>query len=149
MVDVIEAAGQLGGRISSPRLSPATAPSEQLTGEQPPSEQPMAEQAVDRVHLARMTLGDARLQAEVLALFDRQAGMLLARMRQASPAAVGAFAHTLKGSARGIGAWGVAAAAELVERSATSPGTIDDALDRLAKAVAQVRSATKDLRAAS
>jgi hypothetical protein len=109
----------------------------------------MAEQAVDRVHLARMTLGDARLQAEVLALFDRQAGMLLARMRQASPAAVGAFAHTLKGSARGIGAWGVAAAAELVERCATSPGTIDDALDRLGKAVAQVRSATKDLRAAS
>jgi HPt (histidine-containing phosphotransfer) domain-containing protein len=149
MVDVIEAAAQLGGRIPSPRLSPATAPSEQLTGEQPPSEQPMAEQAVDRVHLARMTLGDARLQAEVLALFDRQAGMLLARMRQASPAAVGAFAHTLKGSARGIGAWRVAAAAELVERSATSPGTIDDALDRLAKAVAQVRSATKDLRAAS
>jgi HPt (histidine-containing phosphotransfer) domain-containing protein len=143
MVDVIEADAQLGGRNSSSRLSPLLSPA------MVPSEQPMAEQAVDRAHLARMTLGDARLQAEVLALFDRQADMLRARMRQASPAAVGAFAHTLKGSARGIGAWGVAAAAEQIERSASSPGPLDAALDRLAQAVAEVRSATKDLRAAS
>jgi len=124
MVDVIEADALLGERSS------------------------MLEQPVDRAHLARMTLGDARLQAEVLALFDRQAGMLLARMRRASPAAVGAFAHTLKGSARGIGAWGVAAAADDVERNARAPAPLDRALERLAAAVAEVRSATKDLRAA-
>ena len=29
-----------------------------------------ADLAIDRVHLARMTLGDKRLEAEVLALFD-------------------------------------------------------------------------------
>ena len=48
-------------------------------------------------------------------LFDRQTEMLLARMSAAEPAAAAALAHTLKGSARGIGAWNVASAAEQVE----------------------------------
>ena len=68
--------------------------------------------AIDLEHLARMTLGERSLEAEVLTLFDLQAGVLLARMRDSAPAAVAAFAHTLKGSARGIGAWRVAEAAD-------------------------------------
>jgi hypothetical protein len=51
---------------------------------------------IDRVHLARMTLGERRLECEVLALFVRQAGMLLQRMGRAEPKAVAAAAHTLK-----------------------------------------------------
>ena len=39
-----------------------------------------ADTPIDRNHLTRMTLGDASLEREVLALFDRQAAMLLARM---------------------------------------------------------------------
>ena len=39
----------------------------------------------------------------------------LARMQEAAPAVVSACAHTLKGSASGIGAFGVARAAEVVE----------------------------------
>ncbi len=39
---------------------------------------------IDVTHLARMTLGDASLEREVLQLYDRQAEMLLARMRTAS-----------------------------------------------------------------
>ena len=75
-----------------------------------------AEQPIDLDHLSRMTLGDRSLEREVLALFDRQADMLLARMREGSSAVVAASAHTLKGSARGIGAWCVARAAEAVEK---------------------------------
>jgi HPt (histidine-containing phosphotransfer) domain-containing protein len=78
----------------------------------------MVETVIDLAHLARMTLGEARPEAEVLRLFDRQAEVLLAHMRDATPAAAAAFAHTLKGSASGIGARGVAAAAEAVETSA-------------------------------
>jgi HPt (histidine-containing phosphotransfer) domain-containing protein len=105
---------------------------------------------IDLAHLARMTLGDKRLEAEVLALLDRQADLLLARMREAPPAAAGAFAHTLKGSARGVGAWRVAAAAERVEVAAGSnPATVPDAIAGLAAAVAQVRQAIADLLAAS
>ena len=75
-------------------------------------------QSIDLAHLARMTLGERGLEAEVLALFDRQAAVLLARMGDSTPAAVAAFAHTLKGSARGIGAWRVAEAADAVEMKA-------------------------------
>ena len=69
---------------------------------------------IDLDHLSRMTLGERRREREVLALFDRQADILLERMNSAAPAGVATLAHTLKGSARGIGAWAVASAAEAV-----------------------------------
>jgi HPt (histidine-containing phosphotransfer) domain-containing protein len=75
------------------------------------------EQPVDRAHLFRMTLGDHGLEGEVLRLFERQAGMLMARMASAPPACIKALAHTLDGSARGIGAWRVSQAAQDVERA--------------------------------
>jgi hypothetical protein len=97
------------------------------------------EAAIDLEHLARMTLGERSLEAEVLKLFDRQAAVLLAHMREAAPPAVAAFAHTLKGSARGVGAWRVAAAAEAVEIGAAhcDAGEVAGALARLAGAVAE------------
>jgi HPt (histidine-containing phosphotransfer) domain-containing protein len=132
---MIEADAKPTDRISAPPLAPSEMP---------------AEPVLDLAHLARMTLGDKSLEAEVLALFDRQAGILLARMRQAPPAAAGAFAHTLKGSARGIGAWQVAAAAEMVERLAAEPGPADlaDVLDRLAGAIDEARATIAGLFAA-
>src|ERR671923_2347196 len=78
------------------------------------------EQPIDLVHLRRMTLGEHSLEREVLLLFCRQADMLIGRMRTAKPAVTAATAHTVKGSARGIGAWRVAAAAEAVERTAAA-----------------------------
>ena len=72
---------------------------------------------IDVEHLARMTLGEQSLEREVLELFDRQAGMLVIRIRQNAPAIARAAAHTLKGSALGIGAWRVARAAEAVENA--------------------------------
>ena len=73
--------------------------------------------AIDTAHLSRMTLGELSLQREVLALFDRQADMLLPRIRGGAPATVVASAHTLKGSAVGIGAFKVARAVEQVEQA--------------------------------
>ena len=100
------------------------------------------EAAIDLKHLARMTLGERSLEAEVLRLFDRQAAVLLDHMRQAAPQAIAAFAHTLKGSARGIGAWRVAAAAEAVEIDAGRPDAADvaGAVARLAVAVDEART---------
>ena len=74
--------------------------------------------AIDTEHLARMTLGERSLEREVLELFGRQADMLLPRIRRGDPALAAASAHTLKGSAVGIGAFGVARAAEAVASSA-------------------------------
>jgi HPt (histidine-containing phosphotransfer) domain-containing protein len=98
---------------------------------------------IDLVHLARMTLGERSLEREVLQLFDRQSTLLLARMRSAAPAGVLTLAHTLKGSARGIGAWRVARAAEALE--AADAAEKDAALDRLAAAAAEARAMIAEL----
>ena len=96
---------------------------------------------IDLVHLARTTLGDRSLEREVLQLFDRQSTLLIARMRSAAPAGIATLAHTLKGSARGIGAWRVARAAEALELAGSSG---DEAL---AEALGQLKAATDEARA--
>ena len=78
---------------------------------------PVSGPAIDTEHLARMTLGELSLQREVLALFDRQADLLLPRIRAGAPAMAAASAHTLKGSAVGIGAFKVARAVEQLEQA--------------------------------
>ena len=71
---------------------------------------------VDLVHLSRQTMGDRDLEREVLALFERQSEMMLQRLRNATCARNWSeAAHTLKGSARGIGAFDVASIAEELE----------------------------------
>ena len=79
-------------------------------------EQPPA--VIDAAHLGRMTLGDARLEREILEIFVRQIALTLKRIAGAAPAVAAAAAHTLKGSARGIGTWRLAQAAEQVEAAA-------------------------------
>ena len=88
---------------------------------------------IDLVHLARTTMGDRSLEREVLQLFDRQSTLLIARMRAAAPGGVAYLAHTMKGSARGIGAWRVARAAEALELAGDADDTAR-ALDQLAAA---------------
>jgi hypothetical protein len=101
------------------------------------------ERPIDLVHLARTTMGDRSLEREVLQLFDRQAGLLIARMRAAPPANIGMLAHTMKGSARGIGAWRVARAAEAVELADSA--RIGEALERLAQAAEEARAVIAEL----
>jgi HPt (histidine-containing phosphotransfer) domain-containing protein len=100
--------------------------------------------AIDRGHLSRMTFGDRSLEQEVLQLFDRQSALLIARMRSGqgpgNDAAIGALAHTLKGSAAGIGANSVARAAEAAEQAAAhTPSDLSATIDRLAAAVDEAR----------
>ena len=103
-------------------------------------QQPAMPAAIDRGHLARMTFGDRSLEREVLQLFDRQADLLLARMRDREPSSVATLAHTLKGSAAGIGASFVARSADETELAASrSPAECSVAIDRLALAVDQAR----------
>ena len=64
---------------------------------------------IDVAHLSRMTLGDAGLAREVLVMFVKQTAQLLTSLATKPPNAA-ALAHTLKGSARAVGAFGVAAA---------------------------------------
>jgi HPt (histidine-containing phosphotransfer) domain-containing protein len=98
--------------------------------------------AIDRGRLAHMTFGDRSLERELLQLFDRQAGLLIARMRTSEPKTVASLAHTLKGSALGVGATSVARAAAAAEFAATLRGAAECglALDRLGAAVDEARA---------
>ena len=94
----------------------------------------------DRARLARMTFNDLSLEREVLQLFNRQAELLMQRIRGSEPAAIATLAHTLKGSAAGIGADQVAREAEATESSATrTPQECGLAVDQLAEAVDEIR----------
>jgi HPt (histidine-containing phosphotransfer) domain-containing protein len=99
---------------------------------------------IDEVHLERMTLGDRSLEREVLEIFARQTTMTLERIAGAGPARAAAAAHTLKGSARGIGAWRVAQAAERLEQIAAE--TADETA--MGAAIAELEAASFEARVA-
>jgi hypothetical protein len=99
------------------------------------------EPPIDVGHLGRMSCGERNLEFQVLELFDRQADMLLDRMREVDPAAVAGLAQTLSGSAREIGAWRVAKAAEALERVVMDAGALTPALEALDCAVIEARLA--------
>jgi HPt (histidine-containing phosphotransfer) domain-containing protein len=97
--------------------------------------------AIDRAHLRQMTFGDRSLEHELLQLFDRQAALLLARMRASDAATLATLAHTLKSSAAGIGASEVGRAAEAAERAAAgSAAERRAALEQLAAAIDAARA---------
>lgn len=72
--------------------------------------------AIDLTHLAKQTLGDPALESEILALFVRQSRTLADRIALETNARKRRdMLHTLKGSARAVGAWQVARMAECLE----------------------------------
>jgi HPt (histidine-containing phosphotransfer) domain-containing protein len=95
---------------------------------------------LDIAHLGRMTLGDVGLEREVLAMFSAQAVGLIGALADL-PSDAGALAHKLKGSARGIGAFGVADAAESLEAALQAGDDPAQALAELNEAIARVRVA--------
>jgi len=103
-----------------------------------------AHAVIDDDHLSRMTLGDRRLEREVLEIFVRQTVIMLGRIAGAEPALAAAAAHTLTGSARGIGAWRVARAAEHLERVAngkSGAAALDEAVEELKSATVEASAA--------
>ena len=95
---------------------------------------------IDLGHLKRMTLGDESLEREVLAMFSAQSARLIGTLG-ALPAEAGELAHTLKGSARAIGAFAVADAADALESVLANGEDPREALAELTDAVTQARAA--------
>ena len=76
-----------------------------------------ASQPIDHEHLRRYTLGDPGLELEILGLFVEQLPTTIGALEHATTDKEwGMAAHTLKGSARAVGAWQLAALAEDAER---------------------------------
>lgn len=86
-------------------------------------------------HLARQTMGDRGVEREVLALFVQQLTSMLDVVAGADREERLRLAHTLKGSARGVGAFAIAACAEQIEAEPTA----DAPIAHLAACVDQVR----------
>ncbi|MBM3562504.1 MAG: Hpt domain-containing protein [Alphaproteobacteria bacterium] len=104
------------------------------------------ESPIDLVHLSRQTFGDHDLEQELLALFDAQAAQCAERLR--TPARVGdgewriGLAHTIKGSARAVGAFDVGLAAEAYELALRGEElSIVEKRDKLDAAIKKARSA--------
>jgi HPt (histidine-containing phosphotransfer) domain-containing protein len=95
---------------------------------------------IDLAHLQRMTLGNASLEREVLALFSVQAVGLAAALASL-PSGATALAHTLKGSACAIGAFAVADAAGHLEVLLRKGGDPAQALLQFNEAVTEARAA--------
>lgn len=71
---------------------------------------------VDLVHLAKATLGSRSLECEVLALFRHQSKIYFQRLSDAeNDKDWYEAAHSLKGSAKAIGAWQIATLAKAAE----------------------------------
>jgi HPt (histidine-containing phosphotransfer) domain-containing protein len=92
---------------------------------------------LDFDHLERMTLGEKALEREVLEMFVTQSARLLDALASLPPETP-ALAHTLKGSARAIGAFKIAGCAATLEATGQDG---DAALTALRDAVAEARAA--------
>lgn len=99
---------------------------------------------LDPEHLDRMTSGDRDLQAEVLDLFRHQAELWGRLLDPQFPSDNwGDAAHTLKGAARGIGAWKLADICQSAETLGREQGAdnSDAAIVNRAVRLALVREA--------
>lgn len=93
---------------------------------------------IDRAHLAAQTFGDDDLAADVLVLFAGQCARLVPGIRdEALGASTRAdLAHTLLGSALGVGAAEVAATSATLEAGFRGDGVAAADLQRLERVVA-------------
>jgi len=102
---------------------------------------------IDLVHLSHMTLGDRALERDVLVLFERQIQILMGRIETGPGPVAAAAAHTLMGSARGIGAFPLAQAAAEVEDAAARGDTAaqNAGVDRLRAAIRDANAEIAEL----
>lgn len=103
---------------------------------------------VDLVHLSRYTLGNRSLEREVLTLFLTQSRLYVERLRGANCSKDWCdAAHTIKGSAKSIGAWQLARCAEKAETMSAADRKSGAAglLDELERLISQTNSYIQSL----
>lgn len=92
------------------------------------SERPL----IDFDYLGKFTQGDPVLQREILTLFANQVAMLVDQLSQTADNRAWTFlAHSLKGTARAVGAWQLAQMAETMEQQGADGGQRRELVKRL------------------
>ena len=100
-------------------------------------EMTIAERPLDLDHLNKYTGGDRGLNREILKLFEDQCATMLAQLEAlATDNGVGSkswhhLAHTLKGAARGVGAFGLADVAAEAEKIPSDKAAAIEIVHRL------------------
>ena len=79
---------------------------------------------IDLVHLARQTSGDRALEMDILCLFRQQLSVCMSNLIATSGRERTLIAHTLKGSARSIGAFSLSRLAERIEETPSDAALI-------------------------
>ncbi len=104
---------------------------------------PALSDVIDTAHLARYTMGDVKLERELLCMFEMQAEELLAALEAArgNSREWTLAAHTLKGAARAVGAFPMAATAEALEKAGADAS--DTLLSLLKRQVGDFRKARR------
>ena len=87
---------------------------------------------IDLAHLTRQTMGDRALETEILAMFARQMSGARASMGNANVDERKRLAHTIKGTARSVGAFPVADVAERIEKAPLNSRLLADLGDEIA-----------------
>jgi HPt (histidine-containing phosphotransfer) domain-containing protein len=87
---------------------------------------------IDLAHLARQTMGDRALETEILGMFAKQMSGARASMGNANADERKRLAHTIKGTARSVGAFPVADVAERIERAPLNSTLLADLGDEIA-----------------
>ncbi len=102
------------------------------------SERVSSELELDLSHLGRQVMGDAALEEEVLSLFCRQHAAFKLVFASVDDEVRRDMAHRLKGSARAIGAFALAAAAEIIETAPRDDQALETLEKRLQRALALI-----------
>ena len=102
---------------------------------------PALSDVIDTAHLARYTMGDVKLERELLGMFDVQLRELLTALEKArgDVRAWKLAAHTLKGAARAVGAFPLAETALALEKE--GPSAPDVLMERLKRQAGDFRKA--------
>ena len=91
---------------------------------EPPAPAVPDAEPIDRAHLSRYTLGSPVLEREILGLFLAQLPLSIEQLRFAATDREWQIAaHTIKGSARAVGAWQIA---NLAREAEQAPGRADE-----------------------
>jgi HPt (histidine-containing phosphotransfer) domain-containing protein len=88
---------------------------------------------IDLAHLSRQTMGDRALETEILGMFAKQMSGARASMGNANADERKRLAHTIKGTARSVGAFPVADVAERIERAPLNSTLLADLGDEIAR----------------
>lgn len=120
-------------------MNPSTMMRQAESDMRPADVQCGAVRPIDLVHLSKYTLGNRSLESELLGLFRSQTDVYLARLDAADDEKEWQnAAHSLKGSARGLGAWALASLAE--EAEVTALAARGGVMARIREAIAAVNA---------